>query len=146
LLSKTLDVFTETLTSKFFSKDKDEVGSANPAIINLRHKRLAVVSEANGGEYKSELVKRMMTSKDEISSRKLYSNTETFAMFTKFIILINDIPTFSSNDDALWRRIIVVPFKTKFVSKPKRVMKKRQMIRYIHCLNLKLTFIMRLSV
>jgi phage/plasmid-associated DNA primase len=101
LLSKTLDVFTKTLPSKFFSKDKDEMGSANPAIINLRNKRLAIVSEANGGEYKAELVKRM-TGKDEVSSRKLYSNNiETFAIFTKYIILINDIPTFSANDDAL---------------------------------------------
>jgi putative DNA primase/helicase len=120
LISKTLECFTETLPSKFFSKDKDEIGSANPAIINLRHKRLAVVSEANGGEYKSELIKRM-TNKDEISSRKLYSNNiETFSIFTKFVVLINDIPTFSSNDDALWRRITVIPFRNKFVTNPKR--------------------------
>ncbi|EOB13733.1 Putative primase [Nosema bombycis CQ1] len=112
-----LDLFNASLPSSFFSIDSNTTGSANPMLVSLKDKRVGIVSETGHRDYKTEMIKNL-TGRDEIASRNLYSNyIQTFSISTKFIVLTNHIPTFTFNDEALWRRIVVLHFNNKFVNK-----------------------------
>jgi len=62
----------------------------------------------------SALVKRLCGS-DVLTGRPLYSNqVVSYEEQTKFVVIANEMPTFTTMDAALWRRIEVVLFQQTF--------------------------------
>ncbi|WUR03089.1 putative DNA primase/helicase [Vairimorpha necatrix] len=97
----------------------------NPEIKALEKVKVAFLSEPEAGKMKTNFIKRLCNS-DEISSRNLFSNKiSRFKLRTKFVVTMNDIPSFSTVDDALWRRVKILPFQSKFVDKPKNKHEKK---------------------
>ena len=59
------------------------------------------------------------TGGDKIKARGLHKDPIEFKPQFKLVLLCNELPKVPPNDEATWRRMEVVEFKSKFVDKPK---------------------------
>lgn len=77
---------------------------------SLRGKRFVVTSEtAERAEFDEELLKRL-TGRDSIQSRELYQANQEWSPECVLWIATNHAPKFNSDDDAIWRRLKLIPF------------------------------------
>lgn len=118
---RVLGPYAKTFRSEMllFSKYPTNSSSPNPDLVDLQSVRFAIFSEVNK-ESKLDASKiKNLSGRDTISCRSLYSNTDkaikpTHTMF----IQTNFLPEAPGNDDAFWKRIVVIPFEAEFVEKP----------------------------
>jgi putative DNA primase/helicase len=79
-------------------------------LADLRGKRLVVASELDDdAKLKLSLVKRL-TGDHTIKGRKMRQDYIEFARTHKIILVTNNLPTFSEQTEAVWRRVRVIPF------------------------------------
>ncbi len=95
----------------------DDPGAANPAVADLKGKRLACVSETEAESALSESKVKDLLSGEEIRARQLYSSFQTFRPEAKLILSSNHLPKISGTDRGLWRRILVADFLENFLGR-----------------------------
>ena len=99
----TVDV--EAFLAKRFSS-----GGPAPELAKLRWTRMVISVEVDQGKSLAESLIKVLTGGDEVSVRGLYKDPESFKPRFKIWIAANNRPKVNDADDAIWRRIIVVPF------------------------------------
>jgi putative DNA primase/helicase len=73
-------------------------------------KRFVAASEGERGQRLAEAKIKMMTGGDRIPCRALYKDYFEFDPQFKLWLATNNLPTIAGMDDAIWRRIMVIPF------------------------------------
>ena len=105
-------VNSDVLLSAYHSKDVD---GANPAVANLRGKRLAVGTDSKRGYKLDDSTIKRLCSRDNITARKLHENPIEFSPTHKLWISGNDFPDLKSVDDnGVNRRLVLVDFTQTF--------------------------------
>lgn len=99
----TVDV--EAFLAKRFSS-----GGPSPELAKLRWKRMVVSIEIDEGKHLAEGLIKLITGGDVISVRDLYRSSEEYKPEFKIWLAANNRPRVSDVDDAIWRRILVIPF------------------------------------
>ena len=89
---------------------EQKYGSQTNDLAHLFGKRLAVASEGENGQRLAESKIKAMTGGDRISCRPLYGNLFEYVPEFKLWLGTNELPTISGNNEAIWRRIMVVDF------------------------------------
>jgi putative DNA primase/helicase len=95
------------------------MGGATPEVALLRGVRYAVMQEPSKGDVISEGPLKELTGGDPLTTRKLFKDTMTFVPQFHLAMCTNTLPTVKNfDDDATWRRMRVVEFKSRFVEAP----------------------------
>ena len=86
-------------------------------LAELRGRRLVIAAETKAGDRLDESTIKRMCSTDKINACKKYKDPFDFTPSHTLVIYTNNLPKVATVDDGTWRRIIVIPFKHKFVGK-----------------------------
>jgi putative DNA primase/helicase len=97
---------------------KHAPGAPQPHLYQLWGKRLVWASETNDGERLNTGQVKYITGGGTISTRPLHGNMVTFSPTHLLLLLTNHLPDAGTDEQALWDRLIVVPFLQRFVDNP----------------------------
>ncbi|MEN6371754.1 MAG: phage/plasmid primase, P4 family [Armatimonadota bacterium] len=98
---------TDTLLDK-------EAGGPTNDIARLRGARFVSAIEAKPGKKLAEALVKELTGNDVISARFLHHEFFEFVPEFKLWLACNHLPHIDGQDNAIWRRIRLIPFKVQF--------------------------------
>jgi putative DNA primase/helicase len=93
-------------------------GQATPHLCALQSKRPVWASETNEGRRLDSAQIKLATGGDTLTVRPLYGQQYSFTPTHTLFLLTNRLPHAPADDNALWDRIIVIPFNMRFVDNP----------------------------
>jgi putative DNA primase/helicase len=85
-------------------------GRVRNDLARLLGRRLVTAVEVGHGQHLAEVIVKQVTGEDTVTTRFLYKEYFEYRPQFKLFIAANHFPHASGEDDAFWRRIIVVPF------------------------------------
>lgn len=115
-------VFIETLSdllgdyaittdpSSLMRKNRDAVRND---LYRFKGARLVVGSEASGEQHVDEVMLKQLTGGDTIVARPLYKEFVSFRPTWTIVLRTNRLPQMDTNDNAIWRRVQVIPFNVQ---------------------------------
>lgn len=115
VLEKLMGTYTENIDPKSLMVSESDGASASPAIAKLKGARFVSSSESKElGRLDESLVKRI-TGSDTVTARYLHQNEFSYVPQFKIWIATNHKPQVSGNDEAIWGRLVLIPFMNKVV-------------------------------
>lgn len=95
-------------------------GSGIPAdVADLQGARFVSAVETDEGRKLAEALVKQLTGGDRVRARRLYSNYFEFEMEGKIWLATNSKPNIAGTNEAIWRRIRLIPF-TEYIGKDER--------------------------
>ena len=91
--------------------------AATPHLIALRNRRIVWVNETNEGARLNGGQVKLLTGGGTIAARPLYGQATEFKP-THLIMLMTNHKPHPGDDDAIWKRLLLVPFTERFVDEP----------------------------
>jgi putative DNA primase/helicase len=101
--------YATTADFSTFTTRRGEVGPRDD-LARLHGARLVVSAEVTDGTRLAENVVKTWSGGDLVVARRLYQETFEFAPQCKLVVAANHRPHARDDDDALWRRIVEIPF------------------------------------
>ncbi len=114
--------------SKSVMIDSGKKGSNGCEMMTLKDLRLGTFSETNSDDALNEGILKTISGGDKIRARALYKEEISFELSVKLIVCTNHKPEFNGADHGTTRRIKLLPFDAKFVSKDPNSSKKEYQI------------------
>jgi putative DNA primase/helicase len=84
--------------------------SAQPFMLKLRGKRYITASEVGEGMVLDAALVKTLTGGDEMTCRGLHAAPVKFTVEGKFVIRCNNRPVIDGADQAIWDRVVEIPF------------------------------------
>ncbi len=101
------------------SRHGSHSSSPSPDILQLQGKRFVYASEVNDNAYFDASKVKRLVGGDTLTGRALYSSEYIrFEPTHTLVLLTNAKPQASSEDFALWKRLLLIPFLVSFVDDP----------------------------
>lgn len=97
------------------SANKSSANGPTPALMALRLVRAIFCTESEQKRGIDEVFFKQLTGNDPLSGRSNYGPQEVFQSPGKLLLSTNVMPDLPFEDEALWRRIIVLPFTVQFL-------------------------------
>ncbi len=82
--------------------------------MRLRGSRFVTMSEFERGSKLAEATMKRLTGGDPIEAKNMGQNPVEFEPSHTLVMLANDLPTVAADADAVWDRMLVVPFEVSF--------------------------------
>ncbi len=92
--------------------------AANSELALSKGKRFACMQEPGDEERLNVGLMKELTGGDKLTARNLYSTPVEFKPQFNLLLMCNQLPTVSADDNGTWRRIRVVGFNSRFVTDP----------------------------
>lgn len=115
LMSMALGDYAVSLQSTVMTRKRPESGAANPDIMAVRNRRFIYMAEPDDGEALNTSRMKQFTGEDVVEARGLFEDQTKFQINGKMFMLCNKFPAVHTMDRGTWRRIMAVPFESKFV-------------------------------
>lgn len=114
LVMKTFGDYCSTAPTSLVTGKRTESSNATPELCHIEKKLVVFLQEPNPEEkIKAGMIKEM-TGNDSMYVRQLFKSGKTMILKTKLVIVCNNVMEIPGADVAIKRRIIVIPFISKF--------------------------------
>jgi putative DNA primase/helicase len=100
------------------TRERGRSEGANSALATTKNKRFVVLQEPEAGEELKVGELKMLTGGDTVPVRDLYKKQEYIKPQFKMVLTCNQLPSVSSSDRGVWRRMSVVEFISVFTHEP----------------------------
>lgn len=90
---------------------RSHVGGPRDDIAAMEGARLVVCAEFDRGRRMAEALLKQLAGGDTVRARQLYRSAREFAFTAKIVMHTNYTPAMRDDDDAVWRRLRVLPFR-----------------------------------
>lgn len=90
---------------------RSNVGSPRDDIARLAGSRFVSSVEVDDGRKLADGIVKQLTGGDTVTARRLYKEAFEFRPQFKLWLVANDAPDMRASDEALWRRVLRVPFE-----------------------------------
>lgn len=101
-----------------FTQKRAGSGAAAPEVIRLKGRRLVSMQEPDEAVALNSGLMKLVSSGEKMFARDLFKSGTEFEVQAKFHLACNDKPKINATDGGTWRRLVVINFTSKFVSKP----------------------------
>jgi putative DNA primase/helicase len=98
-----------------------KANSGGPEMMVLRGARLVVASELGKGRVLDDSLMKRLTGGDVLTARHLYSEPVTWSPTHQLLYVTNHKPQTEGDDDAVWRRMRIVPFNVVIPEEERRL-------------------------
>ncbi len=118
-IEQTFGMYAGKLNCAFLTQKRNRSNSASPEYHGIIDCRIVSSEESDTTDELNTAIIKDITGNGKVTSRTLYQSkmTSKIPQFTPFLIC-NELPNIKSNDGGTWRRIVVIPFDSKFVDDP----------------------------
>jgi len=118
LFTNILGDYAGTLGVSYITNKRAASNSANPELLQLYGKRFIGMQETDDNDKINTGIVKEITGGDKMQIRGLYANPKCMKFPGKCFLSCNNKPKIDATDDGTWRRIRILPFKSKFVDNP----------------------------
>ncbi len=118
MMRKVLGPYFIQADKEVFLKVDGRKGGNSSFLAELKGKRMAVFSETEIDDKLNEGQIKALTGGDRIKAKPLYRDLIEYTNLAKYIISSNHKPNSHTNSEAWWRRVIMIPFRCRFVENP----------------------------
>jgi P4 family phage/plasmid primase-like protien len=115
LMSMTLGDYAKSMKSTVLTRKRPDGGNANPELMPIRNRRFIYMAEPDEGEPLNTSLMKQFTGEDSVEARGLFKDQVSFLIKGKIFMLCNRFPAIHAMDRGTWRRVVAVPFESKFV-------------------------------
>ncbi len=117
LMTSVLGQYAGSLATTALTRKRPDSGAANPDIISVKGCRFIEMKEPDDHEPINSARMKQFSGEDYVEARGLFKDQERFRITGKIFLACNQLPPIHSMDGGTWRRVRVIPFKSKFVPK-----------------------------
>lgn len=114
-IKNTLGEYFRTLPTTLITGDRTQSSGATPEMDNIEGIRYVTINEPNMGDYVNSGKLKELSGNDEIYNRGLYKAAGAVTPMFKISIICNYLIKVSFDDPALWERLRVLPYESKFL-------------------------------
>lgn len=118
LMELSFGKYTVSFPSQLLTQARPQANAATPAMHRAVHSRFGTFQELEQQSNLNIAFFKQITGGDKLPVRGLYEGMTDFKPKFNLVICCNHLPKLPADDDASWRRIQVVPFKSSFVENP----------------------------
>ena len=111
--------FYKSIGAEYFTRPNGKAGQATPELADKGYTRALISSEPEANDLLQVSKIKNITGDEDINVRQLFGRAFSFKPQFTPILLCNDIPKFNKIDNAISERVVIYPFKRKFVNEPK---------------------------
>jgi putative DNA primase/helicase len=119
VLKRLLGDYALTAAFETFIRQRSDRGPRND-LARLHRARLVTAAESGDGRRLDEATVKEITGGDTITARFLYGEHFEFVPQFKLVLVTNCRPHVDGDDDAIWRRLRLVPFEQSFEGREDR--------------------------
>ena len=119
MITSILGGYTGTAPGELLTNLSKAQDAPNPVLVNERYKRVLMTSEPEEGKKLNADLVKLMTGRDPITARGLYSKKMiTCVPHYTPVISTNTLPSFNGTTAGIDRRVKIIRFPFQFVAKP----------------------------
>jgi P4 family phage/plasmid primase-like protien len=115
LIQNTLGDYAIELPTTVLTDKAAKSSSATPEIMRTKGRRFVVVQEPGPETFINIGMLKLLSGNDKVSGRDLFKSQTEFRPMFKLAIICNRLPRVSTDDQAVWNRLRVVPFESRFI-------------------------------
>lgn len=124
LIENTLGDYAFTLPNNFLAR-KENTGNHKTELHSTKSRAVCFIQENDVTDVLISGKIKELTGNDTVYSRELYQKGENHPINFRCFLMCNDIPPFTNIDYAFKRRIVIIPFLSKWSDKPPETKEER---------------------
>jgi len=111
--------YQDTIPAETLLSSRTTAGQSREDLAKLKGRRLVWSNEADAGRRLAESLVKLMTGGDDIATRHLYGRYFPYTPQFKLLLATNHKPKIQGTDNAIWRRIKLLPWEVTIPKKQK---------------------------
>ncbi len=115
LIKNMLGDYFRPLPTTLITGERTQSSAATPELANIEGIRYVSINEPNVGDFVNSGKLKELSGNDEIYMRGLYKDASAVTPMFKLSIICNFLIKISHDDPALWQRLRVLPYESRFL-------------------------------